>query len=105
MSQSNEDEGACLLLRAITGRDGDPMTKGELRTVTALVHRYHWQPTKTKIDQVHAALYDPDNGFVPTVKSLQRMRLWLFTAATWAAAVVIGGITLLDRLHVIGLFR
>ena len=101
----HEDDGDTLEICGIDGRATDPVTKGELNLFIRRVKIFHLQPMQKKVVEMHTYLFDPDDGFATILKAAKSMRRWICIGATWAAALVIGGLTLLVKLHELGWFK
>ena len=83
------------------GLDGDaeePPTRAELNHFFKRVLISHVRPVKRKVNEVHIAMFDPASGLMPALQTLKTLRRWICLAATWAAALVLGGLTLLSKL-------
>jgi hypothetical protein len=84
------------------GLDGDGHAAPTRHEINRFVRRAmlsHIKPVKQQVAEVHKALYDPDDGIIPALKTLKAFRRWICYGATWAAALVIGGLTLLQKLQ------
>ena len=91
-------DGETLEICGIDGRHDDPVTKGELNLFIRRVKIFHLGPMKKQVSDVHTALFDEKEGIVSTMETLKTMRRWICYGATWAAALVLGGITLMEKL-------
>ena len=92
-------------LCGIAGEPHEPVRKGELNDFFRRARIYHLRPIQKQVKEVHSALFDDDHGIVTTMKTLKTIRRWICLGATWAAALVLGGLTLLDKLHTMGIFK